>query len=55
MTEPSISKSDNRVEFGLGVSGKLLRTSLMVLWSLFNRHGARVQMLIKIFEQRRMC
>ena len=34
MTAPSVSKSDNRVEFGLGFSDELLRTSLMVGWEL---------------------
>ena len=34
MTAPSVPKSDNRVEFGLGFSGDLLRTSLMVVWEL---------------------
>ena len=34
MTAPSVPKSDNRVEFGLGFSDKLLRTSLMVVWEL---------------------
>ena len=29
---PSIPKSDKRVEFGLGFSDELLRTSLMVVW-----------------------
>ena len=32
MTAPSVQKSDNRVEFELGFSDELLRTSLMVLW-----------------------
>ena len=31
---PSVPESDKRVEFGLGFSDKLLRTSLMVLWEL---------------------
>ena len=34
MTAPSIPKSDSWVEFGLGFSDKLLRTSLMVVWDL---------------------
>ena len=34
VTAPSVPKSDNRVEFGLGISDKLLRTSLMVMWEL---------------------
>ena len=34
MTAPSLLKSDNRVEFGLGFSDELLRTSLMVVWEL---------------------
>ena len=34
VTAPSVSKSDKRVEFGLGFSEKLLRTSLMVVWEL---------------------
>ena len=34
MTAPSVTKSDNRVEFGLGFSDELLRTSLMVEWEL---------------------
>ena len=31
---PSVPKSDNRVDFGLGFSDELLRTSLMVVWEL---------------------
>ena len=31
---PSVPKSDNWVEFGLGFSDELLRTSLMVVWEL---------------------
>ena len=34
MTAPSVPKSDNRVEFRLGFSDELLRTSLMVVWEL---------------------
>ena len=34
VTAPSVPKSDNRVEFGLGFSDELLRTSLMVIWEL---------------------
>ena len=34
MTAPSVPKSDSRVEFGLGFSDELLRTSLMVVWEL---------------------
>ena len=34
MAAPSIPKSDNRVEFGLGFSDELLRTSLIVVWEL---------------------
>ena len=34
VTAPSVPKSDNRVEFGLGFSDELLRTSLMVVWEL---------------------
>ena len=34
MTAFSVPKSDNRVEFGLGLSDELLRTSLMVVWEL---------------------
>ena len=34
VTAPSIPKSDKRVEFGLGFSDELLRTSLMVVWEL---------------------
>ena len=33
-TAPSVPKSDNRVEFGLGFSDELLRTSLMVMFEL---------------------
>ena len=32
VTAPSVPKSDKRVEFGLGFSDELLRTSLMVVW-----------------------
>ena len=31
---PSLPKSDSRLEFGLGFSDELLRTSLMVVWEL---------------------
>ena len=34
VTSPSVPKSDNREEFGLGFSDELLRTSLMTLWEL---------------------
>ena len=34
VTAPSVPKSDNRMEFGLGFSDELLRTSLMVVWEL---------------------
>ena len=34
VTAPSVPKSDKRVEFGLGFSAELLRTSLMVVWEL---------------------
>ena len=34
VTAPSGPKSDKRVEFGLGFSEELLRTSLMVVWEL---------------------
>ena len=34
VTAPSVPKSDNRVEFGLGFPDELLRTSLMVVWEL---------------------
>ena len=36
VTAPSVPKSDNRVELGLGVSDELLRTSLMVVLELMN-------------------
>ena len=32
VTAPSVPKSDKRVEFGLGFSDELLRTSLMAVW-----------------------
>ena len=31
VTAPSVSRSDNRVVFGLGFSDEILRTSLMVV------------------------
>ena len=34
VTAPSVPKSDKRVEFGLGFSDELLRTSLRVVWEL---------------------
>ena len=34
VTAPSVPKSDNRVEFRLGFSNELLRTSLVVAWEL---------------------
>ena len=33
-TAPSVPEPDKRVEFGLGFSDELLRTSLMVVWEL---------------------
>ena len=34
VTAPSVPKSDKRVEFGLGFSDELMRTSLMTVWEL---------------------
>ena len=34
LAAPSVPRSDKRVEFGLGFSDELLRTSLMVVWEL---------------------
>ena len=34
MTAPSVPRSDNQVEFRLGLSDEVLRTSLMVVWKL---------------------
>ena len=34
VTAPSVPKFDKRVEFGLGLSDELLRTSLMTVWEL---------------------
>ena len=34
---PSVPESDKRVEFGLGFSDELLRTSLMVVWELMRK------------------
>ena len=34
LTAPSVPKTDKRVEFGLGFSDELLRTSLMAVWEL---------------------
>ena len=34
MTAPSVPKSDKRVEFNMGFSDELLRTSLMAVWEL---------------------
>ena len=34
VTAPSVPKSEKRVEFGLGFSDELLRTSLIVVWEL---------------------
>ena len=34
VTAPSVPKSDKRVEFGLGFSDELLRTSLLAVWEL---------------------
>ena len=34
VTAASVLKPDNRVEFGLGISDKLMRISLMVVWGL---------------------
>ena len=34
MTAPSVPKSDSHVEFGLGFSDGLSRTSLMTVWEL---------------------
>ena len=34
VTASSMPKTDNRVEFGLGLSDELLRTSVMVAWEI---------------------
>ena len=34
LTAPTVPKTDKRVEFGLGFSVELLKTSLMVVWEL---------------------
>ena len=41
MTSPSVPKSDNRVEFGLGFSDELLRIYLMVVWELMKPSWCR--------------
>ena len=48
VTAPLVAKSDNRVEFGLGFSDELLRTtSLMVVWELMKPSWCRVPSLIR--------
>ena len=37
MTAPSVPKSDNRVEFGLGFLDDLLTKSLMIVWELIKQ------------------
>ena len=39
MTAPSVPKSDSRVEFGLGLSDELLRTSVRVAWEQIEPSG----------------
>ena len=41
---PSVPESDKRVEFGLGFSDELLRTSLMVVWELMRQCYGRHKM-----------
>ena len=41
VTAHSVPKSENRVEFGLGFSDELLRTSLMVVWELMKPSWCR--------------
>ena len=37
LTAPSVPKSDNRVEFGLGFSDELLKKSRMIVWELIKK------------------
>ena len=41
ITKPSIPKSHNSVEFGLGISDELLRTSLMIVLELMKPSWCR--------------
>ena len=41
MTSPSVPKSDNRVEFGLGFSDELLSICLMMAWELMKSSWCR--------------
>ena len=43
---PSVPESDKRVEFGLGFSDELLRTSLMIVWELTRPSWCPSPMLI---------
>ena len=53
VTAPSVPKSDNRVEFELGFSDELLRTSLMVVWKLMTPSWCPSPTLIRYYVQHR--
>ena len=54
VTAASVPKSDNHVEFGLGFSDELLRTSLMVVWELMKPSWCPIPMPIRYCVQNRM-
>ena len=54
VTAPSVPKSDKRVEFGMGFSEELLRTSLMVVWELM-KPSLCPSLADSISQRHRMC
>ena len=54
MTAPSVPESDKRVEFGLGFSDELPRTSLMVVWELMKPSWCPSPTLVRYYMQHKM-
>ena len=52
---PSVPKSDNQVEVGLGFSYELLRTSLMAVWELMKPSWCPSPTPIRYYERHKMC
>ena len=55
VTALSVPKSDKRVEFGLGFSDELLRTSVMVVWELMRPSWCPSPNADSILRTKKIC
>ena len=55
VTAPSVQKSNQRVEFGLGFSDELLRTRMMVVWELMRPLWRPSPNVDSILRGHKMC